>query len=730
MGKWLILILLLRAFTRHGQAETVITAPQGQPFWLDGGDEDDSKSWSEPDMVDWLGHPCRRTCVDDEPPMECRYSFHVEHYFAMSKACYGCPKNITDCFRPHCIPADGMRRSLVVVNRQMPGPSIEVCEGDKVIVDVTNMLHGDGTTIHWHGQHMRKTPYMDGTPWVSQCPIPAGDTFRYSFIAENPGTHFWHSHVGFQRGDGLFGPMVVKRSPKRNQLNGLYDKDEHIFLISDWDHEMGLDKFLGHYHASLDNKPPNILVNGLGRFEVRDEENSQTEIMPTAVFTVKQDLRYRFRIMNAEFLNCPIEMSIDNHTLLIVSSDGKDLEPVEAKSLVTYAGERFDVIIKMNQTIDNYWIRLRGLIDCGPQFTKAYQVAILRYEGAPEEDPQADVAYELPSIDELSLQINALNKGTEDESILSVPSLKALDNDTEANTRDPDYQFYISYDFYAKDNHDYHRKKLYGYDQVKLKVGTPQLNHISMKMPTFPLMSQTELIDSSSFCNSSTVTGCETNYCNCPHVLQVKLGSVVELVLVDEGVPYDANHPFHLHGHDFRVLAMERLGKNTTVEDVKRADREGRIKRNLKRAPIKDTVTVPDGGFTILRFHASNPGYWLFHCHIEFHSEVGMSLVFKIGEHEDFAPVPEDFPRCGNYRPKAPWRTTTTTTTTTTTSKSISTSTTSKNDPTENEVDPRQVIETWLPLIISELKAANSATTILFQPIACLCSLIMLSFVL
>lgn len=42
-------------------------------------------------------------------------------------------------------------------------------------------------------------------------------------------------------------------------------------------------------------------------------------------------------------------------------------------------------------------------------------------------------------------------------------------------------------------------------------------------------------------------------------------------------------------------------------------------------------------------------GYWLFHCHIEFHVETGMALVFKVGEHEDMAPVPKGFPRCNNY---------------------------------------------------------------------------------
>lgn len=72
----------------------------------------------------------------------------------------------------------------------------QVCKGDEIIVDVENALHGDQTTIHWHGHHQRKTPYMDGVPFVTQCPISSGNTFRYHFSADHSGTHFWHSHTG------------------------------------------------------------------------------------------------------------------------------------------------------------------------------------------------------------------------------------------------------------------------------------------------------------------------------------------------------------------------------------------------------------------------------------------------------------------------------------------------------------------------------------------------------
>ncbi|KAK0094187.1 hypothetical protein PV326_011621 [Microctonus aethiopoides] len=630
-------------------------------------------------------HPCQRQCSDENgrgvKSMACYYSFKVESYYSMSKACYNCPLNISDCFRLDCVPTDGRGRSIQVVNRQLPGPTIEVCQGDNVIVDVMNSMIAETTSMHWHGQHNHATPYMDGVPFVTQCPIMPGATFRYNYIAATAGTHFWHSHSGFQRGDGVFGALIVKTSNEADPHYNLYDFDEHIMTINDWDHEIGMEKFLSHHHSNGDNKARNILVNGLGRYqeidlnddEINYKNGSDNEIinkMPLTIFSVNRGFRYRFRLINAGFLNCPIEISIDNHTMQVISTDGNSIEPVNVKYLVTYAGERFDFVVEMNQEIDNYWIRFRGLMDCDERFFSVYQVAVLRYFGANiDEDPKGIVTYDRPYFEDtnaIEKVMNDLNKGTESiNDTISVPLLKSMEIDGIANMVEPDYKFYISYDFYAKDNPNFHLKNHYGFHQVNeknSKLYTPQLNHITMHLPPFSLLSQRELINDDNFCNETTVHGCKDKFCSCTHVLQVKLRSVVEIILVDEaliliydalykGVTFDANHPFHLHGYDFRVIAMEKIDKNITVEKVMELDRLGLIKRNLKRAPVKDTVTVPDGGYTIIRFYADNPGYWLFHCHIEFHVEVGMGLVFKIGEHDEFPKVPMGFPRCGDWKP-------------------------------------------------------------------------------
>jgi len=69
----------------------------------------------------------------------------------------------------------------ITVNERIPGPAIIVYENQKVIVHVHNLLLSDSVTIHWHGLHMKGTPWMDGVGWISQCPIGSGQTFTYEF---------------------------------------------------------------------------------------------------------------------------------------------------------------------------------------------------------------------------------------------------------------------------------------------------------------------------------------------------------------------------------------------------------------------------------------------------------------------------------------------------------------------------------------------------------------------
>ncbi|XP_037083792.1 laccase-1-like isoform X2 [Pollicipes pollicipes] len=572
----------------------------------------------------------------------------MEYYYTLSKACFGCPGNSTDCQRPHCVAADGRRRGLVTVNRQMPGPPIEVCHEDTVVVDLENHLGSDTSSIHWHGLHQRGSQFMDGVPHVTQCPQLPGTVFRYTFRAENPGTHFWHSHSGFQRSDGAYGALTI-RMPRELDLHGaLFDTDlpEHKILLSDWLKELAVERFVSHHHALGTNKPETILINGRGRPAGHHRNSSHT---PLTEYVVDKGLRHRLRLVSNGVMNCPLEVSVDGHRLTVIASDGSDVEPVETDSLVIYAGERYDVILHANQAPGVYWLKVRGLMDCDERFSLAHQVAVVRYRGSPQVVPEQEIDYWATK--RPGKQVSPFNDADQTPEKVPVSALTALALDDVTSVEHADVKFYLDYDFNQVDNKHFHDEEHYSVFSVEhhLQMLTPQFNNISLRLPVAPPLSQPD--DLSATCNSSTAGDCQREYCECTHVLNIPLGAVVELFFIDRGFTYDANHPLHLHGYAFRVVAMERLGRQVTRQAVVERDRAGLVPRRLHRAPLKDTVTVPDGGYTAVRFHATNPGWWLFHCHMNFHAEVGMAIIFHVGEREHLPKTPRGFPTCGGFMP-------------------------------------------------------------------------------
>ena len=88
--------------------------------------------------------------------------------------------------------APGFKAHLWGYNGQSPGPTIEVVEGDRVRIFVTNKLP-EHTSIHWHGQRLPNG--MDGVSGLTQKAIQPGKTFVYEFVARRPGTFMYHPHA-------------------------------------------------------------------------------------------------------------------------------------------------------------------------------------------------------------------------------------------------------------------------------------------------------------------------------------------------------------------------------------------------------------------------------------------------------------------------------------------------------------------------------------------------------
>ncbi len=194
--------------------------------------------------------------------------------------------------------APGMKAHLWGYNGQSPGPTIEVVEGDRVRLFVTNRLP-EHTTIHWHGQRLPNG--MDGVGGLNQPQIPAGKTYVYEFTAKRPGTFMYHPHADemVQMAMGMMGFWVTHpKDPKFMRV----DRD-FVFLLSNYDIEPG--SFTPIVSTMLDF---NLFTFNSRVFPGIDS------------MVVRHNDRVRIRIGNLTMTSHPIHLH--GHEFVVAGTDG------------------------------------------------------------------------------------------------------------------------------------------------------------------------------------------------------------------------------------------------------------------------------------------------------------------------------------------------------------------------------------------------------------------------
>ncbi|XP_015127595.1 laccase-4 [Diachasma alloeum] len=552
---------------------------------------------SDPVIVGGEKHECYRECREGEQ-RECSYRFLLSQYTAMSFACGDCPVKLEDCYSQGCITAGGNTRPVAVANHMLPGPSIQVCEGDTIRVHVMNGFSSESTSIHWHGLHQVGTQLMDGSPFITQCPILPGNTFVYRFRASPAGTHIWHAHVAFQDSDGLYSSLIVRKP--NDPLQKYYDFDlaEHVMIIWHWFDtatafrlKTALDKF-GSVHGY------GLTINGRGahiKFSLFEGASHWT---PREIFRVDGGKRYRFRAIFNTAIYCPVQVSIDGHKMLIVASETGIFDPVEVDTFIMNGGERYDFVLTTDKAPGNYWIRYRTLGDCHKDDVKVAEAAILHYNEAPQEEPTGSVQYE--DNYRSGVLVNPLSISTESYENNSLIRVIDLNNSAPVPSQlslTPNHTFYFKFSFNT-------------YESYFDPGPYPQINDLSFENPSTPLLSQREDLKSSMYCTPKDLSSqqCHSGYCRCPLIYPIEHNALVEMVFVDTSDNRDQDHPMHLHGHDFYVVSMENVGDSVSLEAVKRLNELGEIPKKFKNPPLKDDISVPVKGYAVIRFFASNPG--------------------------------------------------------------------------------------------------------------------------
>ncbi|XP_056000865.1 uncharacterized protein LOC130048300 [Ostrea edulis] len=584
-------------------------------------------------------------------------------------------------FRDTVSPGDGDYKLVYAINGQIPGPDIVVYEDQVISVTVRNQLRIEALSIHWHGMIQRGTPWMDGTAMISQCPILPGQTFQYRFLASPSGTHWYHGHTGTLRSDGIVGALIVLpriRPPIHFQSEAIPDVHaEFIAIVTNWFNVGSLEKLVADVSSfgvleEYDGKCEPLLqhpdesgviyhlntglVNGRGRKYILNDINApEKPWIPLEKFIVIQNRYYRFRVINSAFTD-PLEISIDDHMLIIVAFDGQDVDPFKADSVAIQPAERVDFIIFTGRPIDNYYInffstatkKATGEPIIHPDRTHA----VLNYYGEDDErEPRIMPRQCRPSSPCVAVnRVYGLSPAGTNTVNVPLTHLTATQWTLKQNPV-PIVTPGVT-------------KQLFFLNFALLLPRGPQINGRRFVKPTSPLQTYPGM-DAITPCGT-----CTSNECDCTHILKFDLGNIIEIVISAIGV-IGISHPVHIHGHHFHVLKMayppydpvtgNTTGPNPDIRCLNERCTEatwadpswnaGYIPGvNLENPPLKDTISVPANGYVIIRLRADNPGFWFLHCHFAHHHLKGMSLVIQEGEVEDMAPVPSNFPTCSDFQ--------------------------------------------------------------------------------
>ncbi|GAA2491754.1 multicopper oxidase family protein [Streptomyces longisporus] len=446
-----------------------------------------------------------------------------------------------------------------------PGKEVRLSVGDTLVAELSNQLPNKTTTsIHWHGIALRND--MDGVPPAVQTAVRAGSTFTYKFIADAPGTYFFHPHVGVQLDRGLYAPLIVE-DPKET-LD--YD-DEWVVLLDDWvdgvtgtpdavfaelKHGMGGMSGMDMGASSPGPSSSDDSMGDMGGMDMGESASPSASASSSGgmstkfmlmgatskllggdagdvkyphhlingrvaadpdVYTGKPGKKVRLRIINAGG-DTAYRVALGGHKLTITHTDGFPVDHQQVDALLIGMGERYDVVATLGDGVFPLVALAEG--------KNANGLALVRTGSGSK--PAATVRpKELDGI------------------IMTASQLRAAD-DVRLKSAKTDVTH-----------------------QIKLTGGMEKYNWaisgraFDMKDP-----------------EASPVV--------------IEEGQRVRLDFVNDT---DMWHPMHLHGHTYQ------LGDS---------------------GPRKDTaIVLPKKKLSVL-LDADNPGQWMLHCHNAYHGEAGM----------------------------------------------------------------------------------------------------------
>ncbi|XP_022983313.1 laccase-4-like [Cucurbita maxima] len=515
-------------------------------------------------------------------------------------------------------------KPIVTVNGQFPGPTLYAREDDTVLVKVVNHVKYN-LSIHWHGIRQLRTGWADGPAYITQCPIQPGQSYVYNFtITGQRGTLFWHAHILWLRATVHGGIVILPKLGVPYPFPTPHK--EAVLVLAEWwksDTEAVINEALKSGLA------PNVsdahTINGL--------PGSISNCPTQRGFTlpVQRGKTYLLRIINAA-LNEELFFKVAGHKLTVVEVDATYVKPFKTDTVLITPGQTTNVLLTADRKSGKYMVAISPFMDAPIAVDNKTGIATVHYTGT--------LATSLTTNTNPPPQNATQIANTFTNSLRSLNSKK--------------------YPAKVPLTIDHHLLFTVGLGinpcpTCKAANGSrvvASINNITFVMPTTALLQahffKTKGVFSTDFPgnpphkfnysgpgpkNLQTTSGTK--------LYKLQYNSTVELVLQDTGIVTPENHPIHLHGFNFFEVGRG-IGNFNPKTDAKKFNLVDPVERN--------TIGVPSGGWTAIRFRADNPGVWFMHCHLEVHTTWGLKMAFLVengkGPQQSLLPPPRDLPKC------------------------------------------------------------------------------------
>jgi len=510
-------------------------------------------------------------------------------------------------------------KRAIAVNGQIPMPTLTFTEGDTAEIYVHNNLEEE-TSLHWHGLFLPNQ--YDGVPNLTQMPIKPQTTHLYKFPIIQHGTHWYHSHTGFQEQIGMYGMFIMNKRKEWDiptipvvisEWTDMNPKEVNRSLhnATDWfaikkgtvqSYAEAIGK--GHFNTKLTNEWKRMnamdvsdvyfdefLING-------KNQNEQPQF--------KAGDRIRLRIANGGASDY-FWLTYSGGKITVVASDGNDVEPVEVDRLIIAVAETYDVIVTIPENKSYEFLvtpedRTKSTslwLGSGKKVPAVKLPGLKYFAGMKMMNGMMDMKGNMIEMEGMRMQNQVMDMNT-----VMYPEITGPENAKEtmkkASTQDKKMKKHSS---------------MAGMDMDNSNPDIVTLNYGMLRSPektTLPTGTLKELrFDLTGNMNRYVWTLDNKKVSESDKIL-IRKGENLRIVLYNNSM---MRHPMHLHGHDFRVL-----------------NGQGDY------APLKNTIDIMPMERDTIEFAATESGDWFFHCHILYHMMSGMGRIFS---YENSPPNPE-----------------------------------------------------------------------------------------